>query len=148
MSYRLKEIKLTTYDYKCPECEQVEEIRHSIHKNPKYKCSNCETQMERQISMGSYLITKGIKGTIEDHKESEHTKKVKDPERAVKSRKKEFGTDAVGDPGMRSDPRHVVRRGRTLGGQQKDVDKKEFIKAAAKDDYILEQCIKATKKAK
>lgn len=134
------------YDYKCPECEQVEEIQHSIHKNPKYKCSNCKTQMERQISMGSYLITKGIKGSLEDHKESEYTKKVKDPERAVKSRKKAFGTDAVGDPSMQTDPRHVVRRGRTLGGQQKEVDKKEFIKAAAKDNYMVNEALKIVKK--
>lgn len=135
------------YDYKCPECDQVEEIQHSIHKNPKYKCSNCETRMERQISLGSYVITSGINGSLEDHRESEHTKKVKDPERAVKSRTKEFGHDAVGDPGMRSDPRHVVKRGRTLGGQQKDVDKNEFIKAAAKDDHMVNEAVKAVNKA-
>ncbi len=134
------------YDYKCPKCDQVEEIQHSIHKNPKYKCSNCKTRMERQISSGSYVITSGIKGSLEDHKESEHTKKVKDPERAVKSRTREFGHDAVGDPSMRTNPRHVVRRGRTLGGQQKELDRDEFIRAAAKDPYILDQCIKATEK--
>ena len=137
---------MPAYDYKCPECDQVEEIQHSIHKNPKYKCSNCETQMKRQISLGSYVIINGINGSLEDHKESEHTKKVKDPERAVKSRTREFGHDAVGDPGMRSDPRHVVKRGRTLGGQQKEVDKVEFIKAAAKDDYIIAKCQQALKK--
>lgn len=133
------------YDYECPECKQAEEIQHSIHKNPKYKCSNCGIKMERLISTGSYVITKGLKGSLEDHKEAEHSKKVKDPERAVKARKKAFGHDAVGDPGMTSDPRHVIRRGRTLGGQQKDIDRGEFIKAAAKDDHIVEQCIKATK---
>lgn len=134
------------YDYKCPKCEQIEEIQHSIHKNPKYKCSNCDTKMERQISLGSYVITGGIKGSLEEHKESEHTKKVKDPERAVKARKKAFGTDAVGDPGMTSDPRHIVRRGRTLGGQQKEVDKKEFIKAAAKDPVMVKKVQDALKK--
>ncbi len=134
------------YDYQCPECEQIEEIQHSIHKSPKIKCSNCNTKMERQISLGSYVITTGIKGSLEDHKESEHTKKVKDPERAVRSRKKAFGTDAVGDPGMTSDPRHVVRRGRTLGGQQKDIDKGEFIKAAAKDHVMVQKALDALKK--
>lgn len=139
---------MPTYDYKCPECDQIEEIKHSIHKNPKYKCSNCGTKMERQISMGSYVITNGIKGSLEDHKESEHHKKVKDPERAVRSRKRAFGHDAVGDPSMQSDPRHIVKRGRTIGGQQTEIDKKEFIKAAAKDDYVVDQAVKAINKSK
>lgn len=134
------------YNYKCPKCEQIEEIQHSIHKNPKYKCSNCETQLERQISLGSYLITSGIKGSLKDHRESEHTKKIKDPERAVKSRKRAFGTDAVGDPSMTTDPRHVVKRGRTLGGQQKEIDRTEFIRAAARDDYTVQKAQEALKK--
>lgn len=136
---------MPTYDYKCPECDQMEEIQHSIHKNPSYHCSNCKTKMKRQISLGSYVITGGIKGSLEDHKEAEYTKKVKDPERAVKSRKKAFGTDAVGDPGMTTDPRHVVRRGRTLGGQQMNIDRKEFIKAAAKDPVMIQKAVDALK---
>lgn len=136
---------MSLYDYKCPNCDQVEEIQHSIHKNPKFKCSNCDAKMERQFSLGSYVITGGLKGSLEEHKESEHTKRVKDPERAIRSRKRAFGHDAVGDPSMSTDPRHVVKRGRTLGGQQKEIDRDEFIRAAAKDDYILERCIKATK---
>ncbi len=137
---------MISYDYKCPKCDQVEEIQHSIHKNPKYKCSNCKTRMERQISSGSYVIASGIKGSLEDYKESEHTKKVKDPERAVKSRTREFGHDAVGDPSMQSDPRHVVRRGRTLGGQQKEVDRNEFIRAAAKDPVMVQKEVDSLQK--
>lgn len=136
---------MPTYDYQCSVCEQIEEIRHSIHENPKIICTTCMSKMTRLIGNSSYVITSGIKGSLEDHREKEHTKKVKDPERAIKSRKKQFGHDAVGDPSMQSDPRHVIKRGRTLGGQQKDIDKAEFIKAAAKDDYTIEQCIKATK---
>jgi len=105
------------------------------------------TKMKRLISYGGYVITGGINGSLDDHKEVEHTKKVKDPERAVKSRKKAFGSDAVGDPSMQTDPRHVVKRGRTLGGQQKDIDKGEFIKAAAKDDHMVNEAIKAVNKS-
>lgn len=136
------------YDYKCPNCDQVEEIQHSIHKNPKFECSNCDTKMERQISLGSYVITGGLKGSLEDHKESEHTKRVKDPERAVRSRKRAFGHDAVGDPSMSTDPRHIVKRGRTLGGQQKEIDKGEFIKAAAKDPLMVKKAQEALKRDK
>ena len=137
---------MPTYEYKCQECEQIEEIRHSIHKNPRYKCSNCGAKMERQIVLGSYVITQGIKGSVEDHKESEYAKKTKDPERAIKSRKKAFGQDAVGDPSMQSDPRHIVKRGRTLGGQQKEINRDEFIRAASKDDHTVSECLKALNK--
>lgn len=137
---------MINYDYKCPGCDQIEEIQHSIHKNPKYKCSNCDTKMERQISLGSYVITSGIKGSLEDQKESEHTKKIKDPERAVQSRKRAFGHDAVGDPSMSTDPRHIVKKGRTLGGQQKEVDRDEFIRAAARDDYAVQKAQETLKK--
>lgn len=136
---------MPNYDYKCQECDRIDEIFHSMMENPKITCHSCLNKMERLISCGSYVITGGVKGSLSEHKESEHTKKVKDPERAVKSRKRAFGRDAVGDPGMQTDPRHIVKRGRTIGGQQKEVDRHEFIKAAAQDDYILEQCIKATK---
>lgn len=92
------------------------------------------------------MITGGIKGSLEEHKESEHTKKVKDPERAVRSRKKAFGKDAVGDPSMQTDPIHIFKRGRTLGGQQKDIDKAEFIKAAAKDQVMVKKAQDALRK--
>ena len=134
------------YYYKCPKCENIQEEFHSIKKNPRILCKNCNVKMNRIIGYGN-LITNGIKETLSDHRESEHTKKVKDPERAIRSRKKEFGTDSVGNPKMSSDPRHIVKRGKTLGGQQKDIDKTEFIKAAAKDDYIVEKCKKIIDKS-
>jgi len=110
-------------------------------------CPECNTQMEKQISRGAYIIASGISGTIADHKQKEHTKKVKDPERAVKMRKKVFGSDAVGDPKDQPDPKHIIK-GRTLGGQQKEVDKQEFIKAAAKDPYTVKKAQEAIKKSK
>lgn len=137
---------MPTYDYQCSKCELIEEIQHSIHKDPMFKCPKCKHKMERLISGGMQIITSGIKPTLADSKETEHNKKVKDPERAVRARKKAFGTDAVGDPSMSTDPRHVVRRGRTLGGQQKDIDKREFIKAAAKDPLMVKKAQDALKK--
>ena len=99
----------------------------------------------KQIGTG-YLLTAHMKPTRAEHKEAEHHKKVKDPERAVKSRKKAFGHDAVGDPKMESDARHLVK-GRVLGGQQKEIDKKEFIQTAAKSDHIVKVAQDALKKA-
>ncbi len=102
--------------------------------------------MTKQIGVGLAVLVKN--GGVADHKESEHKKKVHDRERSVKMRKKAFGSDSVGDSVDRPDPRHIVRRGKTLGGQQKEVDKSEFIKAAAKDPLIVEQCEKALKNQK
>ena len=110
-----------------------------------YPCPECNNKMTKQIGVG-YFASKGFKPTVADLKELEHSKKVKDPERAVKMRQKTFGQDAVGDPKMEADPKHVVKRGRTLGGQQKEVDKKEIIKALAKDDVAVNAANMALKK--
>ena len=134
------------YDYECVSCEITEEHFHSMSKTSKITCSQCNHTMIKLISGGGYIIGSGIKESLADYKESEHTKKVKDPERAVKMRKKAFGKDAVGDPSMQSDPMHIVKRGRTLGGQQKEIDKKEFIKAAAKDSVMVKKAQDAIKK--
>ena len=53
------------------------------------KCPECAFSMKKQIGCG-YLATKGFKPTIADRKQSEHTKKVKDKDRAIKNRKKSF----------------------------------------------------------
>ena len=93
-------------------------------------------------------MTGGFKPTRADFHESEHHKKVTDKERAVRMRKREFGHDAVGDPVDKADPMHIVKRGRTLGGQEKEVDKKEFIQAAAKDPMMVKVAQDAVKKSK
>jgi len=138
---------MPTYDYYCPKCETYCEIIHSMKDESERQCESCSTKLERAVSWQGTIIASGIKPTIDDYKESEHKKKVKDPERAVKMRKKAFGTEAVGNPSMKSDPKHIVKRGRTLQGQQTEVDKKEFIKAAAKDDRMVQEAKKVLKKS-
>ena len=104
----------------------------------KHNCPECDQVMDKQISSTNISIKSGSSA---NHRESEHNKKVKDYDRAVKMRKKAFGSDAVGNPKDVNDPKHIIK-GRTLGGQEKEVDKGEFIKAAAKDPYTVEQCKK------
>ncbi len=137
---------MSTYDYECEKCEMSIEIVRSIKDDSDELCEKCGSVMNRLISGGATIIASGLKPSLADHRESEHTKKVKDPERSVRMRKKAFGHDAVGDPSMQTDPMHIVKRGRTLGGQETEIDKKEFIKAAAKDDVMVNIAKKALKK--
>jgi putative FmdB family regulatory protein len=136
---------MPTYDYLCPECGFEDEYRHSMKETKKFECPECgHKYLERQIPSTFYVATSYHVGpTLEDRKEEEHRKKVKDLDRAVKARKKHFGTDAVGTPVDKPDPKHIVKKGRTLGGQQLEVDKKEFVKAAAKDPAMVKKAQEA-----
>jgi len=127
---------MPTYDYLCKECDNMVEIMHAMSDESPRECPDCGSQMDKQIGTG-YLVTSGFNPTLADLRESEHTKKVKDKERAVAMRKQAFGHDAVGDPVDKPDPRHVLKKGRTLGGQEMEVDKKDFVKAAAKDPGMV-----------
>lgn len=129
------------YDYYCKICETIVELSHSMFDTSPKSCGKCGSEMNKQITCG-YISSKGFNSTLEDHRESEHTAKVKDHERAVKMRKRAFGHDAVGDPVDNPDPIHVVKRGKTIGGQEKTVDKDAFIKAMSKDRYVVETCKK------
>lgn len=121
-----------------------------MSEQPELICPECnESNLKKTISSDFYVAQNyKAKGTIQDHKESEHKKFVKDPERAIKLRKKAFGHDEVGDPRMASDPKHIVKRGRVLDGQNTEVDKKEFIRAAAKDPLLVKKATDALKQAR
>ncbi len=135
------------YDYQCNYCDEVHEISHSMNDDSEYLCSGCDSVMEKLLS-ANFEIAIGLKGTLADGREKDHTKKVKDPERAFRMRKKLLGSSEVGNPVSASDPKHIIKRGRTLGGQQKEVDKKEFIKAAARDKMMVNAAKTALQKRK
>ena len=99
------------------------------------------------MSSSFYVTQKGIKPTLEDLRETNHTKKVKDTERAYRSRKRAFGADDVSKLRDKPDPKHIIK-GRTLGGQQKEVDKQELTKALAKDDFAVKTAMDVLKKQK
>lgn len=130
---------MPTYDYICDKCLFQTEIIHLMSDDSLRPCPECHTNMTKQIGIG-YLVTSGFKPSLEDLREANHSMMVKDKERAIRMRKKAFGRDSVGDPVDSPDPKHIVRRGRTLGGRQMEIDKQEFVKAAAKDPYIVKQC--------
>jgi len=134
---------MPTYQYYCKKCDDISEHVHSIKDDPIIKCEECNRKLKRMVGIGCYVISGGIDQKIEDYKESEHKKKVKDFERAIRNRKKHFGVDSVGNPDDKPDPRHIVKRGKTLGGAEKEINREEFVKAAAKDKTIVNACQKA-----
>lgn len=137
---------MPTYVYACDKCETTIEIQHSIKSEEKYLCEVCKTEMYR-VPVIPFHIAGNIKPTLEDLKEKSYKDKVKDPERARKSRAKFCGSAEVGIPPDENAKCHVIKRGRTLGGQQKEIDRKEFIRACSKDPKIVADCQQALKKA-
>ncbi len=137
---------MPNYDYLCSKCDILVEIMHMMSDDSIRPCPDCGEKMDKQIS-GGYLASSGFKPTLADLRETDHHLKVKDPERAVKMRKKAFGHDAVGDPVDTPDPMHIVKRGRTLAGQEKEVDKAEVVKALAKDPCSVDIALKSLKKS-
>jgi len=135
---------MPTYDYHCDKCGHDTEIFHMMSDESRHLCPECNAVMTKQISSG-YLASGSFKPTLADMRESEHTKKVTDKERAIKSRKKAFGHDAVGDPVDKPDPEHAIRA-KVLAGSEQEVDKGAFIKAAAKDPATVELCKNALNK--
>lgn len=138
---------MALYDYQCSKCGFIKEVRHLMSEKPAIKCPECKAKMHQTIS-GTAYIAIGTGKSIEQHKEEEYMKKVKDPERAARMRKKAFGKDSVGDPPDKNDPRHIVKKGRYKDGGTMDVDKDAVIKAVAKDDAAFNHVQKALKKAK
>jgi putative FmdB family regulatory protein len=127
------------YDYLCKKCDTIIELSHSMSNTSPKLCNKCGTEMTKQISCG-YIASKGFNPTLADHRETEHTTKVKDLERAVRMRKRAFGHDAVGDPVDKPDPKHIVKRGKVLQGEEKTIDKDAFVKAMSRDNQTVEKC--------
>ena len=130
------------YDYRCPSCSLVFEIHHTMSDVSDKLCTSCNTKMNKLVSV-AYLASKGFKPTLEDLREVDHTKKVKDKERAIRKRRKIFGSTDVGEPVDKPADCHVIKRGKTITGQQIDVDKNSLIQALAKDDYSVQKAVEA-----
>jgi len=133
-----------TYDYGCKNCGNVMEVIHRMDEKPRIKCPECGKRMGMQFS-STFNVMMNIKGTVEDYREREHKKKVKDPERAVRMRKKMFGKEAVGDPCMKSDPKKVIKK-KIIKEGGATVDKKDFIKKAARKEGVVRQAQEVLKR--
>lgn len=61
---------MPTYDYRCPSCGKIFEVRHGMEEKSDQICPECNKPMERQISGGAGLIFRGPGFYITDRRES------------------------------------------------------------------------------
>ena len=148
---------IPTYDYQCNngECSQFEmpfEVFRQMKDESEELCPECKMPATKMVSAPYNIRVKD--GTLANQKEEDHLKRVKDRDRAERMRKKAFGSDAIGTGDKPENYRQGKEinvkgniRGRAIGGQMKEIDKQEFIKAAAKDDYTVAKAQEALKKS-
>lgn len=124
---------MPTYDYLCESCNASTEIFHAMFDDSPRMCPECNHEMTKLISAGYALIHPA-------NPQSQLQKDIKEREERAK--------DLRNKPVSRSHAGTGSGKGKALGGQHMEIDKQEFIKAAAKDPLIVEQCKKALKKSK
>lgn len=125
---------IPTYDYLCEKCDHTEEVVHSMNDDSPQMCPECKSKMQKQIGLG-HMIIKGS-GDPSDVV----NRQIKDREERAK--------DLRNKPVQRSHEGTGSGEGRALGGQHFEVDKAEFIKAAAKDPATVKLAQEALKKQK
>jgi len=77
---------MPTYDYKCPQCEAIEEQTHSIKEDPVYHCTKCGVEMKKMFSPNSSGFTFGKMGTITIHRREKDLRKKRSVEMAERQK--------------------------------------------------------------
>lgn len=109
---------MPTYEYLCEKCGYATEIFHAMSDSSDRLCDECEAIMIRQIGTG-YAI-------IKDNPSGQELKKRQEKAKERRSQLTSRTHEGIGSG-----------QGRALGGQHFEVDKKEFIQAAAKDPGMV-----------
>lgn len=79
------------YDYKCPHCDNEEEIQHLMKEDPQIKCSSCGyKKMEKQIALVSVNTKTGV--TNRARSINTHVKKSKEMKQELRD---DFGIHDV-----------------------------------------------------
>lgn len=66
---------MPTYDYKCPECEHVQERFHKIRQRPRVECEKCGARMKKMMGKGAGVIFKGSGFYETDYRKGERINK-------------------------------------------------------------------------
>ena len=68
---------MPTYVYRCPKCETVFELFHSMSDATPKKCPNCKARAQRVPAGGAGLLFKGTGFYITDYRTSGYKEKAK-----------------------------------------------------------------------
>ena len=138
---------MPVYEYVCTKCEHHFDLfskTFSVDDNS-VTCEGCgKKSCKRQISMPQVKIGEDKPDRYE-RAEKSHMSKVKDPERARRLRKKKFGTEGISI--TKSPFYHKEKRVKAQGTSQ-EVDKKEFVKAAAQNPNAMKAAVDIVNKKK
>jgi putative FmdB family regulatory protein len=66
--------KLPNYEYRCPQCESIGEVFHSMNESPSYLCPQCEVEMKKvftafNIGQGKRLVQQKIADKLKHEQE-------------------------------------------------------------------------------
>jgi len=150
---------MPTYAYKCNRCNKgFEAFSKSFRKEnigegvSDVFCPTCKVSKVIRVWPNELDISVTI-GEIRDRRDKEdedNKKRVKDPDRAMRNRKKSFGSDNVNvsksDLAKREHKIHKQIVPKAQGSTQ-DIDKTEFIKAAARNPNAVKAAEAVLKKA-
>lgn len=118
------------YDYACDTCETTQEIFHLMADDEKRLCSKCNKAMRKILGCGRAIIhDSNSKTSREIAARQEKAKEIKNK------------------PVARTHSGTGSGRGRAIGGQHMEIDRADFIRAASKDDLMVDVAQKALKKS-
>lgn len=130
------------YQYKHPKTQEIFEEWRTMSKCDEPFHAPDGILCEKIICWeGAMEVKEGVSRA--EQKEKDHQKKVKDPERAMKNRKSIFGSEGVSI--TKSEHYHKEKKIKAKG--KSDVDKGDFIKAAARNPNAMKAALKVTKRS-
>lgn len=103
---------MPTYDYRCPECDHVQENFHSINSDPEIDCKLCDTIMKKVISGGIGFIINGG-GTVRRNMRSRYghkkTENMPTPTESAQAKATSKEQEAKHQNEMKKDPYYKFR---------------------------------------
>lgn len=98
------------YEYGCPACGQVTDIRHGFDEKPDVKCERCGTALVRRFSAAP-IVFKGSGFYVTDSRKSSTTKSENSEKPATESKSDAPKSDAPKNDAPKTDAPKVDSKG-------------------------------------
>jgi putative FmdB family regulatory protein len=102
---------MPTYDYKCVDCDLVQEEFHRISENPTILCSKCGKQMKKIPVLFEFIFKGGgTRGrTMKDRYGKKKTENMSTPTESAAVKASERAAEAKHEESMKKDPYYQHR---------------------------------------